>query len=126
MAAARDAFIKGVLHDGVEIQHVVHFGRGPNALQRTALMLGLPPDFEGAQCSEAGCDRRYGLEFDHVDPVANGGATTIRNIQPKCDEHHDQKTERDRRAGRLGGNRRRYTQKYATDLDAGSDERAPP
>ena len=27
MAAARDAFIKGVLHDGVEIQHVVHYGR---------------------------------------------------------------------------------------------------
>jgi Domain of unknown function (DUF222)/HNH endonuclease len=126
MAAARDAFIKGVLHDGVEIQRVVHYGRRPNALQRTALMLGLPPEFDGAMCSEPGCDRRYGLEFDHVDPVANGGATTLRNITPRCDEHHDQKTERDRRAGRLGGNRMIYKRKYAKDPDAGTDERGPP
>ena len=126
MAAARDAFIKGVLHDGVEIQHVVHYGRRPNALQRAALMLGLPPEFDGAMCAEPGCERRYGLEFDHVDPVANGGATTLRNIIPRCDEHHDQKTERDRRAGRLGSNRTIYKKKYATGPEGGSDERGPP
>jgi hypothetical protein len=126
MTAARDAFIKGVLHDGVEIQHVVHFGRRPNALQLTALMLGLPPEFDGAMCSEPGCDRRYGLEFDHVDPVANGGATTLRNIEPRCDEHHDQKTERDRRAGRLGGNRKIYTTKYSKTLGEETNGRGPP
>jgi hypothetical protein len=126
MAAAQDAFIKGVLHDGVEIQHVVHFGRGPNALQRTALMLGLPPEFDGAMCCEPGCGRRYGIEFDHVDPVANGGATTLRNIEPRCNEHHAQKTEGDRRAGRLGGNRTVYKKRYATDPDRGADQRGPP
>ena len=130
MAAARDAFIKGVLHDGVEIQHVVHYGRRPNAMQRTALMLGLPPEFDGAKCPEPGCERRFGLEYDHIDPVANGGVTSLENITPRCDEHHGQKTERDRRAGRLGGNRTIYRQKYAKEAEGGSEsepgERAPP
>ena len=126
MTAARDAFIKGVLHDGVEIQHVVHYGRRPNATQRTALMLGLPTEFDGAKCQEPGCDRRYGLEYDHIDPVANGGATTLRNILTRCDEHHDQKTERDRLAGRLGGNQKKYTKKYKRETVGGSVERRPP
>jgi hypothetical protein len=126
MAAARDAFIKAVLHDGVEIQHVVHYGRRPSAMQRTVLMLGEPPEFDGAKCPEPGCGRRFGLEYDHIDPVANGGATTLENIGVPCDEHHDQKTERDRRAGRLGGNRTIYKKKYAKDPAAGTDERGPP
>ena len=126
MAAARDAFIKGVLHDGVEIQHVVHYGRRPNAMQRTVLMLGKPPEFDGAKCPEPGCGRRYGLEYDHIDPVANGGVTTLSNITLRCDEHHAQKTERDRSAGRLGGNRTIYRKEYATDPDAGTDDRVPP
>jgi hypothetical protein len=106
MQAARDAFIKAVLHDGQEIQHVVHFGRRPNALQRTALMLGIPPEFDGVKCCEPGCDRRYGLQYDHVDPVANGGPTSLRNLRLPCGTHHDEKTERDRRAGLLEGTRR--------------------
>jgi hypothetical protein len=46
-----------------------------------------------------GCDRRYGLEWDHDKPVANGGETSYENLNPKCGPHHWDKTERDRRAG---------------------------
>ena len=127
MAAARDAFIKAVLHDGTAIQHVVHYGRRPNALQRTVLMLGAPPDFAGTQCSYPGCDRRYGLEYDHVDPVANGGSTTLDNLELPCREHHHQKTERDRTAGLLGGNRKRYRlERNVQEVVSKPGERGPP
>ena len=96
-----DAFIKAVLHDGVQVQTVRHFGRHISAELRTALELGSPPDFTGAKCVEPECGRRYGLEWDHVDPVANGGPTSLDNLQPRCWPHHRDKTERDRRAGLL-------------------------
>jgi hypothetical protein len=66
-------------------------------------MLGAPPEFEGVTCTEIGCDRRYGLEWDHVDPCANGGETSLANLKPECKPHHWDKTERDRKAGLLGG-----------------------
>jgi len=53
-------------------------------------------------CAEIGCDRRYGLEWDHVDPRANGGPTSLANLKPECKPHHWDKTERDRKAGILG------------------------
>jgi hypothetical protein len=99
----RDAFLKAVLHDGVKIDTIAHFGRKTTAALRTALSLGSPPRFEGLTCSEAGCDRRYHLEHDHIDPVANDGPTSFANIQPLCWPHHRIKTERDRRAGLLRG-----------------------
>jgi len=103
---AADAFLKAVLHDGVHIRTVTHFGRYRPAELETALMLGTPPDFDGVTCSELGCDRRYGLEWDHVDPVANRGTTSKDNLDPKCGPHHWDKTERDRKAGKLKGRRR--------------------
>jgi hypothetical protein len=106
-----NAFVKGVLTNGIEVQRVKHFGRRMPVGLRTALELGPPPDFEGVTCDEAGCERRYGLEWDHKDPVANGGATSHENLQPLCPPHHWDKTERDRRAGLLKGKR---------------DERGPP
>jgi hypothetical protein len=99
----RDAFLKAVLHDGVNIHTVAHFGRYRPAHLETALRLGAPPDFDGVECSELGCDRKYGLEFDHVDPCANGGPTSLANLKPECKPHHWNKTERDRSAGLLGG-----------------------
>jgi hypothetical protein len=96
-----DAFVKAVIHDGTAIDTVVHFGRRIKAELRTALELGAPPDFEGAVC-EDGCGRRYGLEWDHTDPVANGGPTSRANLGPRCKPDHWAKTERDRRAGLLG------------------------
>lgn len=97
-----DAFIKAVLHDGVRIRNVAHFGRHMSAELRTALDLGPPPGFDGAKCSAPGCERRYGLEWDHVDPVAHDGPTSYDNLQGLCKPHHWEKTERDRQAGLHG------------------------
>jgi uncharacterized protein DUF222/HNH endonuclease len=95
-----DAFLKAALHDGVRIDTVVHFGRHVKAELRTALELGAPPDFDGVSCVQ--CDRRHGLQWDHVDPRANRGPTSYENLQPLCWPHHQEKTERDRTAGLLG------------------------
>jgi len=103
---AQDAFLKVVLHDGVNVHTVAHFGRHRPAHLETALRLGAPPGFEGVTCAEYGCDRRYGLEWDHVDPCANGGPTSLANLKPECKPHHWDKTERDRKAGLLGDARR--------------------
>ena len=40
-----------------------------------------PPGFDGVSCTEPGCNRRYGLEWDHVDPVAHNGLTSYENLQ---------------------------------------------
>jgi len=98
----RDAFVKAALHDGTEIRTVAHLGRHLPAELRTALELGCPPDFEGAECAVAGCCRKYGLEWDHVNPVANSGPTSFDNLQALCKPHHWEKTERDRESGLLG------------------------
>jgi hypothetical protein len=98
----RDAFVKAVLHDGVEIHTVKHYGRHIPAELRTALQLGAPPDLDGVRCVD-GCGRRYGLEWDHDDPRANGGPTSLRNLKPRCKPDHWAKTERDRKAGLLNG-----------------------
>ena len=99
---ADDAFLKAVLHDGVELHTVKHFGRHIPAEIRTALELGRPPDFDGVRCGAANCDRRHHLEWDHEDPNVNWGPTCYRNLQPLCWPHHQEKTARDRRAGLLG------------------------
>jgi hypothetical protein len=100
-----DAFVKAVLHDGVDIQMVAHHGRRRPAELQTALELGPAPTFEGVVCAEPGCDRIYGLQWDHVDPCANGGLTSLGNMQPLCTPHHCEKTERDRKAGLLAGSK---------------------
>jgi 5-methylcytosine-specific restriction endonuclease McrA len=97
----KDAFVKAVVHDGVQIHTVKHFGRYRKAELQTALDLGAAPRFEGAVCEEAGCNRRYHLQWDHKDPVANGGPTARDNLQGLCGHHHTNKTERDRKAGKL-------------------------
>ena len=103
---AVDAFFKAVIHDGENILTVAHFGRRMPAELRSALDLGSPPAFEGLTCCEEGCGRKHGLEWDHVDPVANHGMTRYSNLLARCSPHHAQKTERDRAAGLLGPNRR--------------------
>jgi hypothetical protein len=100
---AQDAFLKAVIHDSVNIHTVTHFGRHVPAELRTALELGELPDLDGVVCSEEGCERRYGLEWDHDDPVAHGGETSYENLNPKCKPHHWDKTEHDRKAGRHRG-----------------------
>jgi hypothetical protein len=101
-AVAEDAFVKAVTTRGVEIATVAHFGRRMSAELRTALELGPGPSFDGAVCVEEGCDRRHDLEWDHDDPLANGGVTSYENLKPRCRPDHWAKTERDRKAGFLG------------------------
>lgn len=96
---AAGAFVKAVLHDGEQVSHVAHYGRNLTAAQRTALGIGPPPAFDGPRCSELGCERRFGLEIDHLDPVAHGGPTSLENLELKCGAHHRDKTKRDRAAG---------------------------
>ena len=96
---ARDAFLNAVLHDGVDILALARFGRHIPAHLRAALDIGDPPDFSGKKCVD--CGKRHGLQMDHVNPVANGGPTSLDNLKPRCYNDHQRKTEQDRKAGRL-------------------------
>lgn len=118
----RDAFLKAVLHDGVNIHTVHHIGRYRQAELRTALELGAPPGFEGAVCTTDNCDRRYGLEWDHRQPLAAGGATTYANLGPECWPHHRKKTEEERQAGLYTPPPRR-TRRKDSDADSDSDSK---
>jgi hypothetical protein len=102
----KDAFIKVALHDGTRVDTIVHYGRRRPALLQSVLDLGAPPEFDGVTCAEHGCDRQHGLEWDHDNPVANDGPTSYENLVARCWPHHRDKTERDRKAGRLGPKRK--------------------
>ncbi len=97
---SKDAFLKCVLHDGKTIQVVSHHGRRYTAELKTALDLGPVPEFSGRACAD--CKRRWGLEYDHEDPIAHTGPTSLDNVVARCWPCHAEKTERDRRAGLLG------------------------
>ena len=99
-----DAFLKVAFTDGVDIRTITHLGRHIPAQLRTALELGPPPDFDGVRCA-CGCGKRHRLQWDHIDPVANGGATCRENLQPLSARDHRDKTRRDRAAGLLSGGR---------------------
>jgi hypothetical protein len=106
-AQALDAVVKVVVRDGRKIDTVVHYGRRIPAVLRTALELGDPSRLDGPVCSDDDCDRRHGLEWDHIEPCANGGPTSYENLQSKCGPDHWAKTERDRVAGLRGRRRKR-------------------
>lgn len=99
---SKDAFIKAVLHDGTNIHTVSHPGRHLPATLRTAIEIGAPPTFDGLACER--CGKKWGLQLDHQNPVANQGPTTYTNLQALCWEDHHIKTEQDRQAGLLGPN----------------------
>jgi hypothetical protein len=96
---ATDAFLKVVLHDGVNVHQVHHAGRRYTAQLRTALDIGPVPAFEGRACVD--CQRTWGLEYDHDDPIAHTGPTSYANVKARCRPCHAEKTERDRAAGLL-------------------------
>jgi hypothetical protein len=99
---SEDPFLKAVITDGVNVHTVKHFGRHLPAELRTALDLGPGPGFAGAECVD--CGRRWGLQWDHINPVANRGPTSFDNLAGRCWTDHQAKTERDRQAGLLGPN----------------------
>lgn len=111
---ADDAFLKAVIHDGVAIHTVKHFGRHIPAEVRTALDLGAPPQFAGRRCAEAGCDRALNIDWDHHQPLAAGGATEYANLQGLCGRHHRAKTDAERAAGT-----------YANPARGDPDQRSP-
>jgi hypothetical protein len=96
---ADDAFLKVAFHDGTQIDRIKHFGRHIPAELRTALDLGSLPELDGATCSRPGCERRYGIQWHHVDAFSNGGATSRANLRGECDLHHEEETQRQRAAG---------------------------
>ena len=100
---AEDALLRMVIHDGANPLRVKHFNRYIPAELKTVLKIGPPPHFEGLVCVDDGCERQAHLQLDHVDPFANWGPTSYQNLQPRCWEHHQEKTERDRKAGLLDG-----------------------
>ncbi|MCZ7525298.1 MAG: HNH endonuclease [Acidimicrobiia bacterium] len=91
-----DAFLEGVLVEGTRVRAVRHFGRRIPAELRTALEVRSVLTDGDVVCSIEGCDRRAGLEWDHRDPHAHGGATSDENLQALCRDHHREKTARDR------------------------------
>lgn len=121
---SEDAFLKAVLHDGKQIQLISHPGRRYTAELRTALSLGAVPDFSGRRCHD--CGRCYGLENDHVDPVAHTGPTCYANIEPRCYPCHARKTERDRKAGLLGSRERARAPGSPRRPKPSAKRRAPP
>ncbi len=102
---SQDAFVKAVLHDGLDIHTVEHLGRHMPVELRTALDLGPVPQFSGRQC--AACGARWGLQYDHIDPVDHQGPTSYGTIQALCWTDHQAKTERDRQAGLIANHRHR-------------------
>jgi hypothetical protein len=96
---AQDAFLNGVFFDGTDLRHFKRWTRGVPAEIRNALELGPPPDFDGVKCVD--CGNRFRPERDHVEPRNSGGPTALGNLEWRCDPCHEEKTRRDRAAGRL-------------------------
>ena len=100
-ASAEDAFIKAVTpRRRAPPRPWAHFGRHIPVELRSALELGPAPGFDGVSCTEPGCNRRHGLEWDHVGPVAHHGPDLV-PPQPSSDLQTPPpgETERDRQAG---------------------------
>ena len=85
-ALAADAFLSLVFTEAGDIKAVSHLGRTINQRLRTALV------FRDRTCVVPGCTMRYGLEIDHVNEMALGGATTLDNLALLCTHHHRLKT----------------------------------
>jgi hypothetical protein len=96
---AQDAFLNGVFFDGTDLRHFVRYSRHIPVEISVALELGHPPDFDGVTCVD--CGNRFRTEFDHIEPRAARGPTSTRNMDPRCPDCHHEKTERDRKAGKL-------------------------
>jgi hypothetical protein len=97
-----DAFVAAVATRGTEISKVVHLGRRPTALQRTAL-----EHRDGAVCSIEGCASSARLEIDHVAEWAATRRTELNELAFVCGHHHDLKTHRGHRVGPVQPNGRR-------------------
>jgi len=94
---SRDAFLKVAFTKGKDMHTVTHFGRYIPVELRTALELGPGPKFNGVRCVD--CGNIFRLEWDHDDPICNGGVTSYDNEKPRCKACHRKKCEAERAAG---------------------------
>jgi hypothetical protein len=97
-----DAFVAAVTTRGTEISKVVHLGRRPTVLQRTAL-----EHRNGATCSIEGCSSTARLEIDHVAEWAATKRTELSELAFVCGHHHDLKTHHGHTFGKLQPDGRR-------------------
>jgi hypothetical protein len=81
-----NAWAKLIINSGVNIASVTHFGRCIPAHLETALSK------RDRVCAVPGCGISYGLERDHIVPVAEGGKTELANLVKLCRRHHYLKT----------------------------------
>ncbi|MGH2754789.1 MAG: HNH endonuclease [Actinomycetota bacterium] len=96
---AEDAFLNGVFYDGKDLRHFKRWTKHIPVEVQVALELGDPPEFEGVACID--CGHRFGTEFDHIEPRNARGPTSHGNLGPRCWPCHQEKTKRDRLAGKL-------------------------
>jgi hypothetical protein len=100
---AGDAFVAAVTTNGTKIDQVVHLGRKPTVLQRTALEW-----FSAGECSIEGCTSPARIEIDHVADWADTEITTLSELASPCGYHHDLKSHHGYRFGpRLPSGKRR-------------------
>jgi len=90
VSAARKMAVGGWVNlletDGVDVLRVAHAGRTISSRMVTALMK------RDTTCVVPGCNRRHGLEIDHIVPLHEGGLTELSNLARLCHWHHTQKT----------------------------------
>ena len=84
-----DAFVATVTTNGTEIDKVVHLGRKPTVLQKTALEW-----FSAGECSTEGCTNPARIEIDHVADWADTKITRLPDLASPCGHYHDLKTHR--------------------------------
>ena len=88
------ALVAAITTKGPEIDRVVHLGRRPTALQRTALEW-----MTAGTCVIRGCDSVARKEIDHVAEWAATKRTELRELAAPCGHHHDLKTHHGYRFG---------------------------
>jgi hypothetical protein len=97
-----DAFKAVIATEGTDIRSIVHLGRQPIELRRTALQC-----HTAGTCAIEGCTSTARLEIDHVAEWSQTGRTTLDELAQVCGHHHDLKTHNGYRFGSLGPNGKR-------------------
>jgi hypothetical protein len=100
---ASDAFLTGVLFDGKDVRHMRRWTRNTPVEVFLALQLGEPPEFDGVKC--VACGKRFRTQNDHHEPHHVFGPASTDNLRALCYSCHSAKSERDRKAGKLGPGR---------------------
>jgi hypothetical protein len=86
LMANGNAFVVGVLTRSEKLLGVLHYGRTPNAHQKSAL------DFLYPSCAVKGCAARAGLQSDHRVDWSKTKFTVLDLLDRLCPHHHRLKT----------------------------------